>query len=99
MIANALSVYKMTNKPTREELSGITSYHLGDTMTDKPMTVGDIRNFIKDLPDEMPVLVHHNIPHTNDCSEMLPLGDLYVEEQEEKTGKVLEIYPKFPRYW
>lgn len=25
-------------------------------MTDKPMTVGDIRNFIKDLPDDMEIL-------------------------------------------
>ena len=67
-------------------------------MTDKPMTVGDVRNFIKDLPDDMEVLVHYNIPGDySDRSEMLPLGDLYVEEV--KRGKVLEIYPEFPPYY
>ncbi|GEM_PF-4432126 len=65
-------------------------------MSDKPMTVGYIRKFIKGLPDEMEVLVHHNIPHTDDRAEMVPLGVLYVEEG--KTGKVLEIYPEFPHY-
>lgn len=64
---------------------------------EKPMTVSHIRNFIKDLPDEMEVLVHYNIPDSFDRSEMLPLGDLCVEEG--KAGKVLEIYPEFPSYW
>jgi len=27
-----------------ESLSGITSYHLGEPMTDKPMTAGELRN-------------------------------------------------------
>lgn len=65
-----------------------------ESMEEKPMTVGDIRAFIKDLPDEMRVLVHHNIPNTEDESEMLPLGELYVGKG--KKGKVLEISPEFP---
>lgn len=36
----------MTNKPMR-------GGHL--TMTEKSMTVGDLRKFIKELPDEMPL--------------------------------------------
>ncbi len=76
-----------------KQTRGILKPYIGEKekMEDKPRTVGDLKEFIKDLPDEMLVLVHHNIPYTNDDSEMLPLGDLYVAK--EKNGKVLEIYP------
>lgn len=70
-----------------------------EKMKDNMMTVGDIRNYIKNLPDDMKVLVHYNIPYTNDQSEMVPLGNLYVEyAEEEERVRVLEIYPLFPRY-
>ncbi len=65
-------------------------------MTDKPMTVGDVRSAIKDLTDDVKVLVHYNHPYSNDISEMLPLGSLYLEEG--KNGKALEIYPQFPEW-
>lgn len=65
-------------------------------MTDKPMTVGDVRAFIKDLPDDMEVLVPYNEPEWGYLSEMVPLGELCVNDT--KNGKVLEICPEVPDY-
>jgi hypothetical protein len=59
----------------------------------KPMTVGDIRNFIKDLPDDMEVLVQYTEAEWCSNTEMVPLGSVTIEEG--KNGKVLEIYPQY----
>lgn len=40
-------------------------------MTDKPMTVGDVRAAIKDLPDDMPVFMDTDF----DCMEVLSINE------------------------
>jgi hypothetical protein len=55
-------------------------------MVDNPMTVGELRSAIKDLPDEMPILAEHH------CAANL-FYELSLEIRKIKDKKYLIINP------
>lgn len=62
-------------------------------MTDKPLTVGEITEVMKDLPLDMPVYGHTGLPYTNGYYEYRGVRKLFIKEDKVEIDLVWDDSP------